>query len=311
MTLFLKEDEVRELLSMEEALERVESSFLAQKQGDAVNRPRQRILLKQCSLHYMAAALPSENLLGMKVYTAGKDGVRFLVLLYEAESGALLAQMEADWLGRLRTGAASGVATKYLARKDASRVGIIGTGGQAKTQLEAVAKVRTVSEAWAYARDVARRRAFCEEMEARLGFRVRPAECAEEAVRFGDILITATTARAPVLLGKWLRPGAHVNAIGANMANRREVDNETLERATVLAVDSREQAEIEAGDLIQGLPSVGKGWNDVVEMKDVVARSHPGRRSDEEITLFKSCGIALWDVAVAGLVYRKAKGIRR
>jgi len=315
MALFLTEADVQALLPMERALECVEASLQAQAAGRAANRARERIILPQCSLHYMAAALPDDQWLGMKIYTVAHGDLRFMVLLFDAESGRLLALMQADHLGRLRTGAASGVATKYMARRDASRVGMIGTGRQARTQLEAVAKVRKLTAAKVFGRDEQRRREFCQEMSARLRLAVEPAASAEEAVRFGEIVITASSARQPAVLGSWLEPGTHVNAIGANMADRRELDDTVLTRAAVIAVDSREQARIEAGDLIQGLSAAhaGRGWEGVVELHSIVAGASPGRRAEQDITLFKSVGIALWDVAVAGYIYRQAldKGVGR
>jgi alanine dehydrogenase len=306
MALFLTEADVLELLPMERALERVEASFVAQHQGEAINRSRERIFLPHSSLHYMAAALPGENLLGMKIYTVTRAAWRFVVLLFDATSGALLAVLEADQLGRIRTGAASGVATKLMARRDAGYAGVIGTGRQARTQLEAVALVRKLRAAWAFGRDAKRRRDFCLEMTERLGLAVEPAESAEAAARPADIVIAATSSAQPVLQGAWLRPGTHVNAIGANMADRREVDDETLARAGVIAVDSLQQARQEAGDLIQGFASLQRDWQGVRELHEIIAGDAPGRNSEEEITVFKSSGIALWDAAAAGYVYRQA-----
>jgi len=254
----------------------------------------------------MAAALLDEKLAGMKIYTITPTAWRFVVLLFAGDMGELLAMIEADHLGRLRTGAASGIATKYLARANATRVGLIGAGRQARTQLEAVTRVRKLTAVRVFCRDESRRRDFCREMTERLALEVEPAESAEAAVRFGDIIITATTAGEPVVRGDWLRPGAHLNVIGSNMTNRREVDDSTLARASVVAVDSLEQAKEEAGDLVVGLGNLGRGWEGVVELCAIVGGARRGRTSDEEITLFKSCGIALWDVAAAGYVYRQA-----
>src|SRR6266567_2068686 len=175
MALFLTESEVLELLPMERAIERIESSFIAQHQGDAINRSRERIFLPHSSLHYMAAALPADNLLGMKIYTVTRSAWRFVVLLFDAASGALLAVLEADHLGRIRTGAASGVATKFMARRDASRAGVIGTGRQARTQLEAVARVRKLAEARVFGRDEKRRRDFARRRHRRRQPRAGPA----------------------------------------------------------------------------------------------------------------------------------------
>jgi len=149
-------------------------------------------------------------------------------------------------------------------------------------------------------------------MSERLGVTVIMVETAEDASRRADIVITATTSTQPLLRDDWLRPGTHVNAIGANMANRREVDQRTLERAALVAVDSLAQSKEEAGDLIQGFAHLAHGWDGVVELHDeIFAGNRPGRASDQEITLFKSNGIALWDVAVAGYIYREARRLGR
>lgn len=304
--LFLTEADVIDLLPMPLAIERVEASLIAQHQGEAINRARQRIFLPHSSLHYMAAALPGEDLLGMKVYTVAGGVLRFVVLLYGAASGELLAFLEADHLGRLRTGAASGVATKHMARPGSSRVGVIGAGSQARTQLEAVASVIRVTQARVYSRDEGRRSEFAREMSERLGTSAVAAADAETAVRDADVVITATTSTQPVLYGDWLRPGAHVNAIGANNVKRRELDDRAIARAGLIAVDSLEQAREESGDLIHGLAARPSGWDGVSELHEVVAGSRPGRNSADEITIFKSNGIAIWDVAAAGTIYRRA-----
>ena len=304
--LLLTEKEVQELFPMDRALECVTASFLAQHTGRAINRSRERIFLPEVSLHYMAASYADEKLLGMKIYTVSGAALRFLVLLYDGEGGKLLALLEADHLGRIRTGAASGVATCYMARPDAEHVGVIGTGRQARTQLQAVAQVRRLKAARAYGRDAARREAFAGEMTQALSIPVEAVDTAESAARFGDIVITATSSRDPVLNGAWLRPGAHVNAIGANMLNRRELDDRTLARAATIAVDSIEQAREEAGDLVQGLHAIRGGWEGVVELHEVIGGTRRGRNSEDEITVFKSSGIALWDVIAAASVYREA-----
>jgi len=306
MTLFLTESDVRDLLPMERALECVEQSFVAQGEDRAINRSRERILLPQVSLHYMAGALPESQQLGMKIYTVSRGDLRFLVLLFDATSGRLLSLMQADHLGRIRTGAASGIATKYLARPDASRMGIIGTGRQARTQLQAISCVRKLTGVKVFGRNQERLLTFCKEMSEDRGVPVEPALSADDAVRFGEIVTTATGAQHPVVRGECLQPGTHVNAIGANMANRRELDDEMLKRAALIAVDSVEQSRKESGDLILGLANIGRGWESVLEMHSIVAGKQPGRSSADQITLFKSHGIALWDIAVAGYVYQQA-----
>jgi ornithine cyclodeaminase/alanine dehydrogenase-like protein (mu-crystallin family) len=291
---------------MERALECVEASFVAQGNDRAVNRSRERILLPDVSLHYMAGALPDSQHVGMKIYTITREKFQFLVLLFDTVSGKLLSLMQGDHLGRIRTGAASGIATKYLARADASRLGLIGTGRQARTQLQAIARVRKLAGVKVFGRDSNRLRTFCLEMSNELGVAVEPAATADDATRFGDIVTTATSAHQPVVRGEFLQPGAHLNAIGANMANRRELDDEAISRSTLIAVDSVEQSRKESGDLIQGLANLGREWESVIELHSVVTGKHPGRTSADQITLFKSHGIALWDVAVAGFVYQQA-----
>ena len=291
---------------MKRALECVEASFRAQHEGQSMVHPRHRIFLPSLSFHYMAAALPESKVLGMKVYTSSRAGYRFFVLLYDAESGELLAMMEADQLGRIRTGAASGVATKYLARSEARSMASIGAGRQARTQLEAVSLVRALEGVRVFSRNREKLGQFCREMQDRLQLEVSPAASVEEAVRFGDIVSTATNSREPVLQGEWLRAGAHVNAIGANLADRRELDDAALRRASLVAVDLLDQAKKEAGDLILGLASLPHGWKDVCELQEIVGGARAGRNSADEVTIFKSSGIALWDVAVAKEVYAQA-----
>jgi alanine dehydrogenase len=304
--LLLTEQDVQALFSMERALECVTRSFLAQHTGRAMNRSRERIFLPQVSLHYMAAGYADEKLLGMKIYTVASGGLRFLVFLYDGESGELIAMIEADHLGRIRTGAASGVATRHMARAGAARAGVIGTGRQARTQLQAVAKVRKLEAAYAYSRDALRRVTFAREMTELLGISVEAVDSAEAAVRPSDIVITATSSRDPVLQGAWLGPGTHVNAIGANMLNRRELDDAALARAATIAVDTVEQAKEEAGDIVQGLGAIRGGWESVMELHEIVAGARAGRETDDDITVFKSSGIALWDVIAAAFIYREA-----
>jgi ornithine cyclodeaminase/alanine dehydrogenase-like protein (mu-crystallin family) len=206
----------------------------------------------------------------------------------------------------MRTGAATGVATKYLANSNARSLGIIGTGYQARTQLEAVAAVRRLERVRAYGRDSERRAKFCREMSARIGVTVEPVNSGEEAVRGADIVITATSATQIVLEGEWLAPGMHINAMGANWPQKRELDAAAVTRSDVVAVDSIEQAKMEAGDLIQAFGDDASRWETVRELSGIVAGKIPGRAGANQITLFKSIGIATWDVAAAARVFELA-----
>src|SRR6202051_3419827 len=312
MTLHISEAEVRVLLTMPMAVDAVEEISRKQAAGEVVVHPRRRFELPGGGFfHYMAAADYTAGYVAMKQYTYVRGKMRFLVPLYEIAKGDLLALIEADYMGQLRTGAASGVATKCLARRDARVAAIIGTGGQARTQLEAVAAVRRLESVNVYGRDAQRRVNFCKEMAERIGVPVRPAESASEAARGADIVCTATTASQPVVIGADLAAGMHINAIGANHANKRELDKEAVAGADVIVVDSVEQSRQEAGDLILAFHGDESCWTGVKRLADVVAGKTGGRTSVGEVTLFKSNGIASWDLAVAMKVYAlaRAKGL--
>ena len=308
MTLHISEAEVRTLLTMPTALEVVEEISRRQATGEAVVHARRRFELPGGGyFHYMAGADFTAGFLGIKLYTYVRGKLRFVVALYRVATGEMAALIEADAMGRLRTGAASGVATKHLARRDARLAAVIGTGGQARTQLEAMAAVRPLTEARAYGRDAARREKFCREMSERLGIPVHAAASAAEAVRGAEIVCTATTASQPVLHGADLAPGMHINAIGANHAHKRELDDEAVARAGVIVVDSLEQSRQETGDLILPFAGDEARWSAVRELPQVVAGKARGRENDAQITLFKSNGIAAWDVAVAVRVFHLAQ----
>lgn len=307
MALLLTETDVRAILTMPLALECVEKSFQRLADGSAIVHSRQRLHIPgQSYLHYMAAADATGGYTGMKMYTSSREGLRFLVPLFSGKSGDLLALIEADYLGQMRTGAATGVATRWMAREDAHTVAIIGTGSQARTQLEAIAQVRKIESARAFGRDPARREKFASEMAERLHISVTPAANAEEALRGAAIVVTSTTAAQPVVEGRWLEPGMHVNAIGANFPQKRELDAAAVGRCDLIVVDSREQSKQEAGDLIQAFGEDGAGWSGVHELSEIASGKLKGRASADQITLFKSNGIAIEDIVVAGRIYELA-----
>jgi alanine dehydrogenase len=308
MTLHINESEVRQFFDMKLAIEAVESVSRKQAAGIVIVHPRRRFELPNGGyFHYMAAMDTEAGFIAMKQYTYVKGALRFLVPLYEISTGALLALIEADYMGQLRTGAASGVATKYLARQNAKVAAIIGTGGQAKTQLEAITAVCKLDFARAYGRDPERRAKFCADMSQRLGIKLEPAESAAEAVRGVDIVTTATTSGKPVLSGVDLPAGVHINAIGANHAHKRELDDEAFGKVDLIFVDSLEQSKQEAGDLIIPFAHQSEKWSQVHELADLVGRKVAGRTSDAQTTLFKSNGIAAWDLAAAMVVYKAVR----
>jgi ornithine cyclodeaminase/alanine dehydrogenase-like protein (mu-crystallin family) len=311
MAIFLTEQEVTQLLTMEETLAAVEAVFKSQATGEATNEPRRRIHVGASSLQVMSGSVSNigsfNGLFGLKAYTVTRGGMRFHVSLYDAESGDLLAYLEADKLGQMRTGAASGVATKYLARRNAKTVGIFGTGWQASSQLEAVCAVRDIESVKVYSRSPANRERFCSELGAKLkGVELTAAGEPEDAAQ-ADIVITITTARDPVVAGAWLEPGTHINVAGGNSILRREVDDEAIKRSSFIAVDSLDQARVEAGELVTPVEKGLLSWERVRELRQVVNGEISGRTGDADITLFKSLGIAIEDIAAASVVYRKAK----
>ncbi len=306
MPLYLTEAQVEQISTMPDALVVVEAALRDLGQGKASNRPRQRIRVHDGTLQVMPAGLPARGYLGFKYYAAFPPKAHFWFHLLDARTGDLLAVMQADRLGQQRTGAASGIATKYLARADADTVGVIGTGWQAASQLEAICAVRTIRLVKCFSRDAPRRQTFAEKMSAQLGVEIRAVDSAQAAVRDAAILVTMTSAREPIVRGEWLASGTHINAAGANRAEARELDDAVIRRCAFVCADSREQARIEAGDLIEPIARGDLTWDQVHELSDLVVGVQPGRVHVDDVTLFKSLGIALEDVALGGWVYEQA-----
>ncbi len=308
MALILTEEDVSRLLDMRLAIEAVEEAFRNLAEGRVLLHMRQHMAFPpKTFLHYMAAGDLANGYVGLKIYTYVAGELRFVVPLYRIDTGRLVALVAANHLSAMRTGAASAVATRYMARAEARTLGIIGTGVQARTQLEALCAVRPIAEVRAFSRSPERRAQFAEEMKSKLGVKVEPAVSAEAAVRGADLVVTATTASHPVVRGRWLAPGTHINAVGANFPVKRELDAEAVKRAAVIAADSVEQSRQEAGDLILGFGRNRRAWGRVRELAEIVAGKKPGRKTGRDITLFKSNGIAIEDVATAARVYELAR----
>lgn len=306
MAILLKESDVENLVTMDMAIEAIEQAFKLQGEYKVDNAPRRRSRLNKGMLNVMSASLPTLGFAGLKSYSDISGKHRFHVMLYDAD-GMLVAVVQADKLGQMRTGAATGVATRYMARPNAAKLGIIGTGRQARAQVEAVCAVRQIRSIAAYSRDPENRLKFCEEMAEKTGVKVHPAETAEEAVRDMDIIVTATTSKTPVLMGEWLAEGAHVNAIGSNVLTSQEIDVEAVRRCDCVVVDSHEQALMESGDLVHAVQKQAFYWEDARELGLVLIGEYPGREDAREITLFESHGIALEDVALAARIFAKAE----
>jgi ornithine cyclodeaminase/alanine dehydrogenase-like protein (mu-crystallin family) len=305
--LYLTEDEVRGLLTMDDALPAVEAAFRKLSLDEAENVPRRRCQTDRVMLHVLPAAVKTLDAVGFKAYTTGRFPAKFHVYLFDPKAGGLAAILEADYLGQVRTGAASGVATKVLARADAATVGLFGTGKQARTQLEAICRVRKVTRAFVYSRDEARRKAFAADMAARCGTEVVPAATPEGAAKGLDIVITATNSREPVLFGAWVAEGSHLNLVGSNFLAKAEADTDVFRKAALIAADSKEQAKLEAGDFVAPIRDGVFGWADVYEFSHVLTGRYPGRQSPADVTVFKSLGLGVEDVAVAAKVVEKAR----
>jgi alanine dehydrogenase len=305
VTLILTETEVEELLDMPSVLDAVEGILRQHAEGRATNRARRRVALPNAGLNVMFAGAPEIGALGLKAYTAARAGYRFYTMLFDSEGGELLAIIQSDRMGQMRTGAASGVATKYLAREDANTLGIYGAGWQAESQLEGVAAARDLERVVVYSRSEGSRKAFAEKMGGRLGMEIETTHAPDEPAA-QDIIVTATSSSEPVLFGEWLRPGTHVNAAGSNFLFKSEIDREVVRRASFACVDSREELGLEAGDLMPSLETGVILPEAIHELGQVIAGQVKGRRGVEDITLFASQGLALQDIAAARVVYDRA-----
>ncbi len=304
--LYLAESDVRALLPMADAIVLMETVFERLASGAAKNQPRRRLILPGGSaLHYMAGS--DGQYFGAKIYSTNpRYGAHFLFLLYRAADAEPLALLEANHLGQIRTGAASGLATKWMAPDEISTLAIIGSGFQARTQIEAMLAVRRFSEVRVWSRDVAKRQAFAANASTQFGTPVHAVETAEAAVKGAAVIVTATNAKEPVLDERWIKPGTHINAMGSNQASRREIPAQVVRRADWIAVDSKEQARMESGDLLMAFGDMDWSSPRFVELQEIVSGKVQTRTMGGELTLFKSNGLAVEDVIAAAFVYERA-----
>jgi ornithine cyclodeaminase/alanine dehydrogenase-like protein (mu-crystallin family) len=301
MPLYLTESDIEALVSPTDAVEAIEACFRRMAAGEVEIAPRRRLRLPEGALADMAAADSGLGLAGGKLYAATPNGATFVVCLFDSESSALVAVIEADRLGQLRTGAASGVAARHLARGGARTLGVIGCGHQAETQVACVrAAVPSIEHVVAYCRTPDKLAAFCKRMDA------EPGESHRDAAA-QHVVVTITSSRDPVVRGEWLAPGTFVSAAGANVVSRRELDNAVLERASFVCCDLIAQAKLESGDLVEPVQAGVLDWLEVHELHEVVAGELAGRQSDDDIVVFKSNGLAAWDVALGAEAVRRAR----
>ena len=307
MALFLTENDVKQVLTATMALEAVESAHRDLALGQAQDTPRARTRLPQTVLHILQGALPAQGVLGYKAYTSNRSGNRFLVHLFDAATGSLLAVIEADYMGMIRTGTASGVAARWLARPDAKVAGVFGAGWQAEGHVRAICAALPLERVKIFSRKADKLAAFCRRMSEVTGVLVVPAASAEDAVRGSDLIGTITTAAQPLFDADWLEPGTHINAAGSNALIRQELSEATLKRAALIAVDAVPTALAEAGDL---LPLLEKGRlhsRQLVELGDIIIGQRAGRPSTEQITVLESQGMAIQDLAVGLRVLAAAR----
>jgi alanine dehydrogenase len=299
--LYLTEAEVAKLLAPADMIEAVEACFERLARGQLENRPRVRQKADGGAFATMSAVDGELRLAGVKSYAWVQSGTPFVVCLFDLEQGELAAVIEADKLGQLRTGAASAVAAKYLAREGATTLGVLGCGWQAESQILSIREVLpSLEQVVVYCRNEENLERFCKRLDC------EPAETHREAGE-QDVVVTVTTSRDPVLRGEWLKPGALVCAVGANDPRARELDNAVLERASFVCCDSIEQSRQESGDLIEPIQQGILDWLEVNELQDVVAGEVQGRQSPDDIVLFKSNGLAAWDVAAGKLALDRAR----
>jgi ornithine cyclodeaminase/alanine dehydrogenase-like protein (mu-crystallin family) len=304
--LYLTESDVEKLADMPLAIAVCEEAFRRLAAGEADNVPRTRAIAPGIVLHSMSAAAAYLGLVGVKTYTTTRSAARFRLDLYDA-SGALVAMIEADRLGQLRTGATTGVAVQAMADPEATEVGLFGSGWQAQSQLAAVAAARPIKVAYVYSRNEQRRHDFAELMTARLQIDVRPVDRPQDAAEELPIVVTATHSREPVFDGAWLAEGTLVCAVGSNWLNKAEIDCTVLRRADNIVCDSVAACRHEAGDFAEALEKGIFDWSRAVELADVVTGRATGRNTKDSITLFKSVGLALEDVALGGKVLQLAR----
>jgi ornithine cyclodeaminase len=307
VAIYLSESDVKKLLTMAMALEGVESAHRDLATGCAQDTPRARTRLPQMALHLLQGALPAQGVIGYKAYTTHRSGSRFFVHLFDAASGELQAIMQADYLGMIRTGAASGVAAKYLARPESAVAGVFGSGWQAEGHIRALCAALPLKLIKVCGRQPEKLASFCARLQEATGVDMRPTLAPEETVRDSDVIGTVTSATQPLFNADWLAAGTHINAAGSNALIRQELSEAAVRRCALVCVDAVPTALAEAGDL---LPLLEKGRlhaRQLVELGDVISGRRPGRQSASEITLFESQGMAIQDLAVAARVLAAAR----
>jgi alanine dehydrogenase len=311
--LLLNAREVERLADMGRLVEAVEAGVREQAAGQVALPPRLNLPNGRGFFRLMPAVMNSSGIMGFKAFHGSvQDGVRYLIAIYEQASGLLLAMMDAHYLTAARTGATTGVATKFMANRDVRRVAVIGSGLEARTNLLGVCAVREVERVTVFSPNRERRMAFAQRMSQELKIEVVASESGESCVEAADIVVVATNTTGKgdgiAFRGEWACAGMHINAIGSTMPKLREIDSESFARAGRIVIDCQpKQIEEESGDVIDALANGRYDRGKVVELQEVVAGRASGRDAEDQITLFKSVGTAVQDVTAGYAVYQEAR----
>jgi len=305
MTLFITEKQVEEILSVEKTVELLEDAMKSLSTGKGFNSPRRRLptSYKGGNLHFMAASWPEKGIAGHKSYVVTKGKATFVVVLYSTDGKGLLAVIEANLLGQIRTGAASGLASKYLARKDSSKLAIIGSGFQAETQLEAIHSQFNLEEVKVFSRTKEKRDAFVNKMTKKLGLNIKSSQSSEEATENSDIISLITNSQSPVISDEQITKGIHINAAGGNSWLRSELSSNSIGKFDFISTDDIDQAKTECKELMEATEQGITSWNRVYNLSSVINKEIVPRNDFKEITLYESLGIAIQDIAAAKYVY--------
>lgn len=305
--LAISEDEIKALLPIEECINSMEQAFMDWGNSAATNMPRYRLPLKNGALQVMAGSSAEQEVTGLKTYaTGGNEGTQMIVLLYSTLTGKPIAILNSNILGQIRTGAASGLATKYLTADTQKTVTIIGSGFQAETQLSAVTSVREINKAFVYSRNKINRENFAKKMSKKLNIEIEPVTKPENAIAYSDIICTITNSREPVFPGDYLQHGTHINAAGSNHWARRELDAQTISKCNVVVCDDIDNAKSECGELIWAAETRKFNWQRAFNLKDVVSGRINTEGFLDTTSLFESQGLGLEDVYAGMHVYKKA-----
>ena len=305
MARLITHEQVKSLVSMSDAIECMERAFREEGEGATLQPPRLNVKAGRGWLRIGPATLEKSGWMGFKAMNlVPGTGVRYQVHLYEIASGSLVAIMDAQHLTTLRTGATSAVATRRLARSGAGTVALLGSGVEARAQLEAMQVEGRVGSARVFSPTKANREQLAVDFAQRYRMKIAPADSAEEAVSGADLILAAVKSTEPVLFGRWLRAGTHINSVGTARRDQREIDQETFERSARIIVDTKDGVFGEAGDAVAAQARIDA--QKVHELAKVVTGAAQGRESPEEITLFKSVGTGIQDIAVAALIYQRA-----